>query len=53
MVSMYHTKYVSVKTQLYLDNRFCVSERATYFCLYVGRSQNDTISKAHVEEDNV
>ena len=53
IVSLYHTKYVSVKTQLYLDNRFCVSGRATRFCLYVGRFQADTISEAHIEEDNV
>jgi len=35
------------------QNIFCVSERATCFCLYVGRSQDDTISKAHVEKYNV
>jgi hypothetical protein len=52
MVSLYYTKHVSVKSQLYLDNRFCVSERATCFCLYVGHFQADAVSKAHVE-DNV
>ena len=53
MASLYYTKYVSVKTQLYLDSRFCVSERATCFCLYLVSFQADTISKAHLEEDNM
>jgi len=40
---------LSVKTQLYLDNRFYVSKRATCFVLCIGHFQAHTILKANIE----
>jgi len=38
-----YTKYVSVKTHLYLDNRLYMSKRGTYLDLYIGHFQAHTI----------
>ena len=40
-------------TILVLDNRFCLSKRATCFDLHIGHFQAHTIPKGLIEEDNV
>jgi hypothetical protein len=50
-----YTKFVSVKTQLYLDKRVCVFESATYLYFNLGYVilKLRTILKTHNGEENV